>query len=252
MFLLYRGILFFLCLVVLAVFALIYRQPSAIYWCWPAGLAIVFLGTYFLVRQKIPAFGLKAGYAFFSLLLLFGGIFYFLFIENIFLKGVLAASVAILLFVYLNSLFKYYYVESSWPEEKSNQLFLFLSVAIIFFLSAGCFGLSDFLNISWLYILLPFTLAILFLISRMQFSAEDMGISKFKFSLIGSLVMAELFWAIAILPAVYYFKSAVFSFVYLLTMQYFLFYRKSAVRPRNYLLIALVVIIAMIFGSQWF
>lgn len=216
---------------------------------------VAFIGTYLLINKKLKNWRQSASYSFFSLLLLLSGIFYLVFVEDLIVKIGIIVLTNLLFFIYLNELLKQLFVPRSDGSEKQTQIFLLVEAVIVFFISAGFLGLRDFLNISLITLLVPFILLIVILVYYLVFNNVKLGLNKIYFSLILALVMAELFWAMAVLSLVYYLKGLIISFFYLLVMEFVissLLGKGFNKMVRSYLIIILIVLGIILYSSRWF
>ncbi|MBU1131389.1 hypothetical protein KJ840_04610 [Patescibacteria group bacterium] len=216
---------------------------------------IIFLGTYFLLNPKLKNWRQSVSYSFFSFLLLASGIFYLVFAEDLIIKAGIIILVNSLLFIYLNEFSKQFFTPQKAMEERQLSTFLLIESVIVFFISAGLLGLRDFLNLSLVILILPFALLIFTLFNYLAVINKKPRLNKILFSLIITLVMIELFWAMAILSLVYYLKGLIISFLYLLTVKFLIsnlskrdFYKVM----RNYLAVILIILGIILFTSRWF
>lgn len=246
----------YLFILVIAVFLfLVFIKNSYFYGGISLSLILTFLGSYFLLSRKIKNWKKNLYYSLLPFLLVASGIFYLVFVEILIVKVVIILSLVLLLFTYCKEILKESFTVPLVIAEKPRQFFLLLAVIIIFFLFSGLFGLNDFLSVSVIFLILPGGILILVLTTYLIFQEDKLGLSKLNIFLIMAAIMMELFWAISILPLVFYLKGLIISLCYLLILQFLLISRlgegfKKVIRI--YLIIIFLLLAVLLVTSRWF
>jgi len=217
-------------------------------------LFLSFLLTYILIVKSVKSWPVRLVHSFFSPLLLGSGVFYLVFVEDSLIKVIIAVLASALFLVYLNKLENQFFSQSPRPAEQQNQLLIFLETVASFFIAAGFFGLRDFLNISIGWLALFFFVIFAVLIQYCFFYQDKPKLNRLLYNLVITLILLQLFWATAILPLVYYLKGLIISFFYLIIMESVIGTSASLSKKaiRNYLIVFLIVLLALLYTSRWF
>jgi hypothetical protein len=126
---------------------------------------------------------------------------------------------------------------------------------MVFFITAGFFGLRDFLNISVIWLVLSLFLLMMILTSYLFFSDEHLGLKKIYYCLITALIMGELFWSINIFPLVYYLKGFILALLYLLGMKLLISSLEGKLSKKiiiHYLIGFFIVLGGVLLTARWF
>lgn len=193
-------------------------------------------------------------YLLMGLLLTAGFLLFFMFLEDQLIKVAALILAIFALFYYYQQLFSYFIKKplvnaGDWPLNLN-----FPETVIVFFWSMVLFGLKDFLSFpAWLL-----CLAVLILVFSVNWLVQTVIYQKSQpvlFSLALAVMMAEFFWAFLSLSLVYYLKGLLLTLIYLgLQMTREIYSRKIENRHllRNYLLVILAVVLAILFSARWF
>jgi len=175
---------------------------------------LVFIATWWLILKKVKSKKEALFYSFFNLLIILSGLTALLFIENLFLKISLAIFVIVSSFLYLNELFVGFFKEHFHKSERLWLFFRIFQIIIIFLAATSLYGFRDFLSIRlvWLLIIL-FVLAFI-LFHYNNWSAWKTSIGRTSFISLLALVVIQLFWAVSLLPLVYYLKGIIIAILY--------------------------------------
>lgn len=235
-------------------FALLFLAGSNFYYVVLASLTIALLSLWALTKLNLKS-GEVAGdwfYVWQGLLLVAGFLLLFVFLENNWFKIGLWLLVSVIMFFYYNGLFKIFHARFLTEEKMLNWRPLLGGLAI-FCLSAGLFGLHDFVGFNiW-----P-TMAAVFLIvflSDWFYCRLLAKQSALIYASVSAFIGAEIFWAIGNLPLVYYLKGLIFSLFYLgLTVSFDSQLNRNwpGSRVKNYLLVIVILIALVLATARWF
>ena len=216
---------------------------------------VSFFGPWCLINKKVLIKKELFFYAFFGLLQVLSGLFFFLFLENFFIKIVLALIIVILNFIYLNELFIQFYKKTTVQPEKLWAIFYSIQISSIFFIASNFFGLRDFLSIPFIYLLLIFFILVIILSRYNNFQDYSLKINPKWFRVIIAFIISQIFWAISLLPQVYYLKGILVALFYSIIINLIIWQLGQKVQTkliRSYLIISIIVILLILFTSQWF
>lgn len=235
-------------------FTLLFLAGSNFYYVVLASLTIAALSLWALTKLNFKS-GETTGdwfYIWQGLMLTAGFLLLFVFLENSWFKVGLWLLVSATMFFYYNGLFKIFHARFL-PEEKMLNWRPLLAVLAIFCLSAGLFGLHDFVGFNiWLTMALVFFVIFLGDWFYCRLLAKQ---SALVYAGAMALIGAEIFWAIGNLPVVYYLKGLIFSLFYLgLTVSLDSQHNRQGpgARVRNYLLTIAALILLILATARWF
>lgn len=192
---------------------------------------------------------------FFPVLFFAAGVFYLLFVEDYYIKVAVIILINFLLWLYFNEQLKQTQALAVPVLDKQRELLLLLEVMMVFFISSGLFGLGDFINLPLVYLIIIYIILMFIVVNYFVFYLEKLNINKLLYSLILTLVMAELFIAITIFPLLYYLKGIIISLGYLLVIKLALASQTVKIWSKKtvYLIVAITATLAMILlSSRWF
>ncbi len=135
----------------------------------------------------------------------------FLFFENMLEKLLLAAVVALGVFLYTEHVFTYRHTPAAYKTYALEHLSLVLHILSIFFISAVSHGLILFLQVP-LFILAPiFFVLTLFVVYSMFWVSKIEHARAISYALAGAVLLTELFLASSYLPTGFYTNAAVMA-----------------------------------------
>ncbi len=215
MILLHRLTPFALALAVAVGFAALIVSPLP--WLYPAiacfALVPLLLGRLLLWEFRRPAFWVFIGT---PCLLVLSSMFFFLFLESIPAKWMLAALVTGAVGLYAENLFAFYHMPSAYQAYALEYLSLVLYVASGFFFTSGAYGSQLFLLLPvWVpalavFVAVLFATIAVFWVSKVGFE------TGLVFAIAGAIVMTEIYIALAMLPTSFVTNAAAFAvFLYL-------------------------------------
>lgn len=217
---------------------------------------LTFLSIFWLLHKsgQIKKISAYIFYLLMSLFLTAGFLFFFMFLEDQLIKVATFILAVFTLFYYYQQLFSYFIKKplvnaGDWPLNLN-----FPETVIIFFWSMVFFGLRDFLSFSaWLLCLV--VLILVFSVNGLVQTVIYQKSQPILFNLALAVIMAEFFWAFLSLSLVYYLKGLLLTFIYLgLQMTREIYSRKIENKHllRNYLLVILALVLAILFSARWF
>ena len=233
----------------------LFWRANLAYFTWIAAGLASFLGAWLLVKAKVKPKRSCFFYALFSLLQTESGLVMFLFLENFALKLILAAAIVISNFLYLNELFVQYFKKALPQLEKLWSIFYLTQLFLAFFMASILYGLRDFLSVS-LGLLLPVFFILTVVLSWYHnWSAWHLKISPLLFRVVIAFIVSQMFWAVSLLPLVYYLKGLLLALWYAVVISLVVWqFGKTAPKKivRNYLIIAMIVAVLILATAQWF
>jgi len=244
---------FLLPLLIALVWASLFWQRNWTYGVLLLAVLLSFGGSWLLVAGKISSFKEKLFYAGFGLLLVLSSLFAFLLLENIFLKIILAIATIALFFFYVNELFIQYWQKVLPQNSRLFLFFRFAQILVVFWLASGLFGLRDFLGIHFFYLGIAL-FVLISLIGCYSGVLQPASLKRWQLIFIISLLIMEMFWALGLLPLVYYLKAAFLAIFYALTSEVLNWHFSRSVSfkfIRNYLILAIILILLLLAAAQW-
>ncbi len=251
----YRLLSFLVPLVTACLVSLLFWQASLTYLVFIASGLISFFGTWWLIITKIKSKKEAFFYSLFSLLIIFSGLTIFLFIENIALKIGLSLITVLLFFLYLNELFNLYFKK---PFSQTERLWLFYRLAqvfIIFLAASSLFGFRDFLSTPLILLLALFLILVILLTRYNDWQRWEITIKKLPFRILLAVIMVQLFWAVSLLPLVYYIKGILIAIFYSVLNESIIWYFERKYQSklvRSYLIIVFILVALILVTAQWF
>ncbi|MBU1036692.1 hypothetical protein KKF32_01485 [Patescibacteria group bacterium] len=251
----YRLFSYLIVLLLAFLLSLLFWKETLIYGILVSSCLLAFWGIWFLVDRKVETKKEKFFYSFFGFLIIFSAIFLFIFIENIFLKIVLAVTAISLFFYYIDQLFTQYFKKMVVGLEKLWVFFRLSQIFIIFLLASSFFGLTAFLYtpVFWLALILPVLILVLGWYNN--YGSWDVKIKAFYFKLIIALLIGELFVVISFLPLIYYLKGmllVIFYFFINESINWHFSKERQAKQLATYLLISIILILLILGTATWF
>lgn len=188
------------------------------------------------------------------LLLNLSSFIFIIFLPRGSLRHLVIISVAFFSFLFLRSIYLYFYRPEEYPKESLENISSYLVLITIYFVSAGLLGLIIFANfLLWqaviIYLLINFLLAYrLFGVSQVKTE------TSWLFIFVLCLVMGEFFWTVNFLPLNFYVNGL------LLTIVFYLFFSLSRRRFSDtleerliwyYLILSLIIFLIVLFTAEW-
>ena len=235
----------------------LFFKPERFYYILVLSLAVVFLSLFCAVKLSKQVKHLSQVFFYIApgLLINLGALLVLLLLENIWFRAGLVFLMLLSLLYYFNGLFNRFYKSAFLEKDRPKLNFRLLEVLIIFFVSAGLFGLIEFLNLPKL-LLMAVVFLLVWLLSRINefFNQPDEQPKAISGHLLIGLMAAEIFWAIISFSFVYYLKGLLLAFIYLV----FSLFRDSdsqkLERPviRNYLIATVIILVLIFLTARWF
>lgn len=251
----YRILSFLVPLIIALLWSFLFWRANLTYLIFIISGLLTFLGSWWLVIKKVKSKKECFFYSFFSVLIVFSGLVSFLFIENLVLKIILVLLVIILFFLYLNQLFIQFFKKSLVKQERLWLFFRLALTLIIFLASSSLYGLKDFIGTSVILLLIFFIILVLILSWYSEWQKFDFRIRIFFFRILLAIIMGELFWAISLLPLIYYLKGVLLAIFYLVFNESIIWHFDKRYQPkliRSYLIIVIILVLLILATAQWF
>lgn len=250
----YHSLSFLLPIIVGLAFGLLFWQARLAFSVIMVESLAVFFGTWLLVVKRVKLRPEAIFYALFSLLVSLSGFALFIFIENLWLKIGLALLAVLLLYYYLHQLFIQYFKESLPKLERLWLFFRLAQVWLIFLIAGSLFGLRDFLSTPLAVLTIIFFLVVIIINGYNNWQNWDVRIKKIYCRSLFALMMAQLFWAVALLPLVYYLNGMIVAIFYAIINELITwhFERKIPVKSMKiFLVFAFILLILIMATAQW-
>jgi len=224
----------------------------------PVGMALGMIVLSFFILARLLKFEVRTfqfwNFVLTPLLFLIASLGMIFFLEQSFTIWLIAGLSTALLLLYAEYVFQYIHLPATYQPYSLEYLSLLLNLLTVFFLSAVGFGLVLLVQISLGLVSIVALCCFIFLIYG-TFWVSKAHESKMKpYTLGGSFLMTELFIAISFLPTSYFTSAA------LMTVLFYLFIgltRAHVLRTlstpmiKHYLITSSVLLLAIIFSSQW-
>ncbi len=251
----YRIISYLLPLISTLLISLLFYEVGYLKYIYVLIFIFIFLGTYFFIIEKVKEKKLLLSYVLFNLLISYSSLTMFLFLENIYFKIGIVLVNLFLSFIFLNNLFTIYFKKIIIDL---NKLYLFFKQAqlfLIFFIASSFFGLRDFFNYSP-YLTLIFFYIIIFLVTWYHdWQNYNLSISKLSYRLIYSLIITQVFWALTILPQLYFLKGIILTIIYFIFNELIIWnytHKYEFKYLRNIMIVSIIIIILLLYTAIWF
>ena len=250
----YRIISYLIPLISSLLISLLFFKEDLVFLLYILLFIFVFLGTMFFIMDKVKDKKKTFYFSLFSLLISYSVLTLFLFLENFYFKlGLVLTN--LLLFIFFNELFIIYFKNII---KESERLWLYIKQAklfLIFFVTSIFFGFRDFFNLSPYLTLVIFFIMMFILSWYHNWQSWSLKISAFNYRLIMSLVMAQVFWGLTILPQVYFFKGIIFTIFYFIFDELIIWHfskRYQVKYIKNIIAISLFILLLLFITAQWF
>lgn len=224
---------------------------------WPVALAAFVLVPFFFGRLLLWEFKRPAFWVFLGTpcLLLVSSVMFFVLLESVPSKWILAAIVTVALTLYAENLFSFYHLPSTYQAYSLEYLTLMMYVSSAFFFTSSAYMAQLFLELPLFVPAIAVFVAVLFATMAVFWVSKIGFETGVPFALVGAALMTELYVAEAFLPTSFITNAAVFS---ICLSSYFGLVRAQVLEKlsrlviRRYVVLSLVLV-AMIFGTAtWF
>ncbi|MFH1631705.1 MAG: hypothetical protein ABIA47_01610 [bacterium] len=181
-------------------------------------------------------------------------IFFFLFLEQEYAKFVLALIVTAGFWLYVESLFTFYHLPAAYQAYSLEYLSLVMYILSGFFFTSAAYGAQLFLQLPvWIPAIAVFLVSIFATVS--VFWASKIGSRVgIRFALVVSIIISELYIALAMLPTSFLTNAAVFAIAMYLLLglsRAHVLDKLSKRVLKHYLLIGIILLL-MVFGTaRW-
>ena len=260
MFLIIRFFLYSLPFVIFGVFEFSRNFPNLIVW---AGVFIVFwlfLVIWYLLRHSVRkqgdnmTFTELSNYFITPLLLVFSGMLFLVFFNNVTFYRVISVFISFASFLFLESVFIYLYYPQKYVLSSLENISSYLNIVVSFFLYSGYYGLMVFLHLQskWLFVSL--------IVLNMVLLLQTFFINKLKFKkiylalLLALVILVEVVWAVQYLPFTFLVKGVMVSLVYYIISGLFRYYFLQSYNKKilwRHVLVVSVVAFFLLFTAKW-
>ena len=180
---------------------------------------------------------------------------FLLFIETPWLyHGVVVAS-ALMMFLFLEQIFNYFYFAVRYQPYTLESFSLYWNVAAVFMISASLFGVVIFLMFN-LAVVAAFYAVAIFVLTKQFFWVNKIEWARYAlFCFAISLIMTEFFCAMRYLPTSYFVNGVIATIIfYVLICLSKLFLQDNLARKHiyNYLILSVVTVALVLATAQWF
>ncbi|MFH1405021.1 MAG: hypothetical protein ABIH21_02900 [Patescibacteria group bacterium] len=176
------------------------------------------------------------------------------FLQSLLIKILFVAVVSLLVFFFSEHIFYYLYLPSKYKAYAIEYVTLLIQVLCVFFISVAGFGVRLFLVAPVWLLALVFIILILFIIYSVMWVSKFNEFESYFYSIVGSLILTELFISIIYLPSGFFTNAAILTlcfylFIGLIRAQ--LIDQLSKIVIRRYLLIGLIMLLGICVTSKW-
>lgn len=183
-----------------------------------------------------------------------GAIFFFFFLEAMFIKWMIGALVTAALWLYLENLFTFYYLPGSYQPYSLEYLSLSMYLLSVFFLSSGMYAAQIFLALPVIVPLIAlFWVLLCASVCTFWVSKVNTEVSL-PYALIGAIGLSQLYVALGFLPTSFIVNGAVLTlcyYAYLGLVRAHVLEELSALVVRRYLSFVGVSIILIFITTSW-
>jgi hypothetical protein len=193
-------------------------------------------------------------YTFFMspIFLLFGTLSFILFLKNKILIQISVLFFVFLYFLFLDSLYSYFYNKESYFLEN---IFTVINFTSLFLIYSSLFSLFVIFGVS-LWLVIGLFLFFTFLSNHQIFHIyRVLDRINYFYNIAITLVMVEIFWALTFLPTSFYVNGLVLLSVYYSIMGISYFHLKGLldrIKIVRHLIITLVIILSALTTARWF
>ncbi len=181
-------------------------------------VSIITLITFSLLQARLLGFEVKSWsfWIFFAtpVAFLMGSIFFFFFLEALFIKWLIALVVTAILWMYLENLFTFYYLPGAYQPYSLEYLSLSMYLLFVFFFASGMYAAQIFLSLP---IIIPF-LALFWIIlcaSVCMFWVSKVNAQiSLPYAVIGAIGLSQLYVALGFLPVSFIVNAAALTLCY--------------------------------------
>ncbi|MDA1024678.1 MAG: hypothetical protein O3B96_01790, partial [bacterium] len=179
----------------------------------PTAVAMLFLSIVLFARLTQYEFRRFAFWVFLIIPMsfLFGSIFYFLYLEQIWLMWMVTIVTTVGIWLYAENLYAFYHAPKKYQPYSLEYLSLALGVFAIFFFSAAAFGSQLFLQVEvYIPAIAIFLFGCALIISIFWVSKIDHSLS-IRYGIMGALILTELYVVLSFLPVSYQVNAVTLS-----------------------------------------
>lgn len=236
-------------------FAFLIVPPAHIAWA----VALLFvvtpllLGRLLLFDVRRPAFWVFLGVPLFCVAAAF---FFFLFLESVTAKWILATTVVVVNGLYAENLFTFYHLPHAYQAYSLEYLSLVIAVISSFFFASGGYASSMFLQEFapiWVSAIVVF-FATLFLTLAMFWVSKVGFETGRRYAFAAAVLMTELYAVLSFLPTSFVTNAAAFAtlfYCYLGLMRAHVLERLSAKVVRRYAYSGVGLLLVIFVSAQW-
>jgi hypothetical protein len=188
------------------------------------------------------------------LLLFYATVAFLLLLNSDFSKHVIIALFSLILGVYLENIFLFFYYPLKYIPNSQENLAVFISLLIFFLLAIDLNSFNIFLNLPLWLLSLILILVVSILILQAFWSNKIKTELRFIYLMVINIIILEVFWALTFLPANFYISSIILTILFYLIWGVFkaqLIQQLEKKLIRRYLIITLILLILVIFTSNW-
>jgi hypothetical protein len=226
---------------------------SYIYYLSGLTLFILFLSLKLLIRAKLFSRDFW-GLAILPLLLLVATIGVLLLVTSGIAEHLIIIFLALILAVYLENIFTYFYNQSLYQPFSFENLAAFFDLIIFVLVVIDLTAFNVFLNLPVWLLSLICLLVLTILIDQALWVNKINNDLKYIYLLIVDLIILEFYWAMSFLPSNFYANSIIISLVFYLTWGLF----KAKLTDRlnknvffSYVGISLTLLFIIVITSHW-
>jgi hypothetical protein len=235
-------------------FEVLFKKPDWIYFLILYFIFVTAALIWQAIGKGLITFGARWKFLITPLSLVLSGLFFIIFLENLFLKHFLAILISILVGFFLENIIIYIYFHERYQASSLENISNYLNLISIFFFTSSIFGVFSFLNISlWLLTILILVIVALLIYETMWIN-KFFSFKKWIYILVISLISVETFWAVTFLPVSFYVSGAILTIVYYilsgLSRNYLLGILDKRILKR-YLIVSIIVLILILGTAKW-
>jgi len=232
-----------------------------IYIIWPFLIYFCFVAANFMIIYTAWCFCRKTeikenffDYFIIPSLLTSSIIAYSVFVKEGFFLHLLFVVHFFLIYIYFKIIYNYLLKKSSYIESSLSNFFLYGNFLVIFFIGSSAFAFQSFIDISaWVIMIIIIFIIAIILFEILKINNIDKE-KIFFYVAIGSLIIAEIYWALSYMPFNYNilgFLLAVCYYVLSDLTRITLKNNISKIVVRRYVIFSLISIIIILLTATW-
>ncbi|OGY44903.1 MAG: hypothetical protein A2729_03935 [Candidatus Buchananbacteria bacterium RIFCSPHIGHO2_01_FULL_39_14] len=241
-------------ILILILIEILLQKPRQIYWLVPFACFLIILSLFQLTGKKIKNEKFWR-YLITPILFFLSGTTFFVFLDGIYFRQGVAIALVIALAVYLEVIFLWFCERLKYQAHSLENISVHLNLVTIFLTASSLVGLVIFIGLPlWLMIII-FVFFVTLLNYELIWSSGVAPKLGWLYSLVITLAMTEIFWAVNFLPTSVYVDGLIISLSYYLITglaRNWLIGVKEKKVIKRYLFVSLICLLIVFLTAKWF